>query len=262
MPAFRSLLPFALVASLTSANAEILLLDDFTVPLDFNTVQITGNDTSMSGQVGNYLWLQQGTQASWQDTGSTDHIIGGTRSVEVSSLALATPILDHVKIAINPQVRLDIATGNSSCLEYADFTYDISGSDISEMNYLWIDVASLDFAAAGAICASLTLSDGVTSATKILGMCTEEAGADRFWFSDMPELLSGQLQREDITTATIQLTSSAKAADFRINAIYMTVSNPEPAPFALLLAGFACVVLKRRFVTRRSKGAAATTGEL
>ena len=99
MPAFRSLLPFALVASLTSANAEILLLDDFTVPLDFNTVQITGNDTSMSGQVGNYLWLQQGTQASWQDTGSTDHVIGGTRSVEVSSLALDTPILDHVKIA-------------------------------------------------------------------------------------------------------------------------------------------------------------------
>lgn len=78
----------------------------------------------------------------------------------------------------------------------------------------------------------------------------------------MPELLSGQLQREDITTATIQLTSSAKAADFRINSFYMTVTNPEPAPFALLLAGFACVVLKRRFVTRRSKVAAATTGEL
>lgn len=260
MPCLRFLLTFMLAAATQIAHAEILLLDDFTVPIDFNTLQITGDDTTQSGPLGNSVWLQQGTQATWQDTGSTDHIVGGTRSVKIAALDIDTRVVDQVKITISPLQRLDIATGNSSCLEYADFTYDISGSDISEMNYLWIDVASLDFAAVGSICASLTLSDGATSATKVLGMCTEEAGLDRFWFSDMPELLSGQLKREDITTATIQLTSSANAADFRINAFYLTVSNPEPAPFALLLAGFACAALRRRCSGRAKRERPAASG--
>lgn len=232
-----------------SAKAEILLVDDFTVPLDFDTVTITG-DTGYSGRVGDFLWLEQGASATWQDTDS--NILGGTRSGKIVSASTdAGSTLDWVQLAINPQNRLDVASGTSSRVELLELTYDVSSADLTLMNWLWADIASMDSAADGNVCVSLTLSDGVIFAKKILGFCSETAGADRLWFSDMPELTSGALKREDITTATIEFTSIVNASDFRVNSVYFTVNNPEPAPIAFLVVGFACVVFFRTRIQRR-----------
>lgn len=232
-----------------SAKAEILLVDDFTVPLDFDTVTITG-DTGYSGRVGDFLWLEQGASATWQDTDS--NILGGTRSGKIVSASTdAGSTLDWVQLAINPQNRLDVASGTSSRVEFLELTYDVSSADLTLMNWLWVDIASMDSAADGNVCVSLTLSDGVIFAKKILGFCSETAGADRLWFSDMPELTSGALKREDITTATIEFTSTVNASDFRVNSVYFTVNNPEPAPIAFLVVGFACVAFLRTRIQRR-----------
>lgn len=232
-----------------SAKAEILLVDDFTVPLDFDTVTITG-DTGYSGRVGDFLWLEQGASATWQDTDS--NIPGGTRSGKIVSASTdAGSTLDWVQLAINPQNRLDVASGTSSRVELLELTYDVSSADLTLMNWLWADIASMDSAADGNVCVSLTLSDGVIFAKKILGFCSETAGADRLWFSDMPELTSGALKREDITTATIEFTSIVNASDFRVNSVYFTVNNPEPAPIAFLVVGFACVAFLRTRIQRR-----------
>ena len=232
-----------------SAKAEILLVDDFTVPLDFDTVTITG-DTGYSGRVGDFLWLEQGASATWQDTDS--NILGGTRSGKIVSASTdAGSTLDWVQLAINPQNRLDVASGTSSRVELLELTYDVSSADLTIMNWLWADIASMDSAADGNVCVSLTLSDGVIFAKKILGFCSETAGADRLWFSDMPELTSGALKREDITTATIEFTSTVNASDFRVNSVYFTVNNPEPAPIAFLVVGFACVAFFRTRIQRR-----------
>ncbi|MFM7165147.1 MAG: hypothetical protein ACKO3T_07835 [Planctomycetaceae bacterium] len=241
----------AAFCDVASSKGDIIILDDFSTPLQFNDGQFSRSDSR------NDVWLPEvviapDVTASWYDEGAG--ILGGRRNVVAQNAANSN---QSSTICIdNGFLSVDSPSSNFICL--ACLSYKFTGIDVAFHHVFLINISSMDTPAVGNIGGVLKIKDNVgTMAIGTIPAASLKVGTNRFELSGMSNWSS--LNKTNVTFAELSFTTASSAADFVVGRIAFS-TNPEPTTFTVMLAGFACFActgLRKRWLHNRRKVTAA-----
>lgn len=236
-----------LVVSFATAQplrADIVILDDFSTPIQFN-------NGSFTGPAGSYFWspevvIAAGAKATWYDSGSG--ILGGRRNVEAQNAANSNQ--DSI-ICIDNYLSVNSPAANFMCATCLSYTF--AALNVDFYHKFVIDVQSLDPVARGNIQGSLTLKDAAgNAAVANFSGSSLNLGRNKIELRGMQNWTG--INRQNVVFAEMSFMTTTPAVDFTIDAIAFA-TNPEPSTFVIMGLGFAAaatVHFRRRFKSRQS----------
>ena len=247
---FRHLVKFSFItsasllltlATVQTAVADIVILDDFSTSIQFNNGSFSGSDSR------NDFWspevtIAPGVTATWYDSGSG--ILGGRRNVEAQNAATST---QSSLISIDDYLSVNSPSANFMCATCLSYTF--AALNVEFYHKLVIDVLSLDAAAKNHLQGVLKLKDasGNTAIANIAGN-TLFAGRNKIELHSMQNW--NGINRTNIVFAEMSFLTTQPAVDFTIDTLAFA-TNPEPSTFVVMGLAFATAAALR--FRKRSK---------
>ncbi len=227
----RILLILVLLSSHRSAEADVVVLDDFSTPLSGNGLTFSKDDPN------NELWAPEitigpGVTAKWSDSGTG--ILGGTRNVEAQVASAAN---QSAVISISDALNVNSPPSNFMC--GVCLAYNFAPINVLIHHVFLFDVVAMDPAARQNLTATLKIKDSAgTTSVKTLLMDNVVVGRNRFEINNSTNW--SQLDKLDVVFAELSFTATQNAVDFVIDGIAFS-TNPEPSTFVVIAIGFAAV---------------------
>jgi hypothetical protein len=212
------------LASADTLRADIVVLDDFSTPIEFNAGSFSRSDDR------NDFWAPEvtiapGVTATWYDDGAG--ILGGRRDVSAQN---ATTSAQSSMISIDGYLSVNSPSANFLCATCLSYTFAAINVEIHHR--FVIDVLSLDPAAKGNILGTLTLKDrdGKT-ATANFAATALNVGRNKLELQGMQNWWG--IDRTSVVFAEMAFMTTQPAVDFTIDALAFS-TNPEPSTFAIM----------------------------
>lgn len=235
IPQIFTLFLLAVFATTQPLRADIVVLDDFSTPIQFNDGRFSRSDAR------NDFWAPEvtiapGVTANWYDSGGG--ILGGRRDVEAQNAASST---QSSMICIDGYLSVNSPSANFMCATC--LTYTFAALNVEFYHKFVIDILSLDAAAKGNIQGVLKLKDssGNTAIANIAGN-TLAVGRNKIELQGMQNW--NGINRTNIVFAEMSFLTTMPAVDFTIDTLAFS-TNPEPSTFVIIGLAFATAATLR-----------------
>lgn len=245
------------------ARADSILLDDFSTNLTLPNVQFFAlnadgsiNPTgSTAGSMTSSFWkrvqLAPGNMARWNDgsiASPAAGVLGGVRSVEIRN-GTSSNQTSNFKI-FTGVMEVDSPSANMLCLSCLTYDFGSSPKDFSIVEAILLDFTSFDASAQSHVRLSVSLSDGVTTASGLIDTRTAVVGMNKFYLMGMNKF--SLLNMSSIRSVRLDFTTTNPGVDFKLNSVAFTHA-PEPSTFGALALVLGIPVGVRAMRLRRKR---------
>ena len=224
--------------------ADTIVLDDFSTSI--TSAGVTGaSGTNFSFEDlggGQYeLSLYPNGTVSWSDT--DPGIFGGTRKVTMAKTGGASQTSAKIFSGV-----LEVGHPTTDVPLSVSLEYNSTGVAFDQVDWLVVNMQSVDAEAAASVFPTLRLYNGATFAQKSY-LTPLTVGSNILTLSSMFQALNSR----NVTRVTLSMTAQS-GADFKINSLLFT-PTPEPSGIAicLVVAAFYCQKLHRRTLAHRAR---------